>query len=331
MERIKNVMQRLQELYYGRHQKSAIDIDLMLDYTRVMYADLLEWRTQFKDPPTTERAEPNTGVVTAEEQRNIPPAVEQPAGKPDTGKEPESQAASGAETEQAAGDDKDATEETVSEEPNNGAADTDLAADKAAPQQAAAPSDKSYQPIQRDEPAPRPVAGQPEEPELTRTAPEKESIETLQQDAAGISFEPPAAAEVRTEVKDELIVEEPATHPGIEEMPAPAPAEIPLPEVKPAAAPGRNATAGDLFSSPRPPRDIRSAIGINDKYLFLNELFSNHKTNYEETLDKLNHFSSLQQAEDWIGTRVAEAQKWDKGDPTVESFYGVLQKHFSER
>jgi hypothetical protein len=49
MERIKNVMQRLQELYFSKHQKTAIDIDLMLDYTRVMYADLLEWRKQFKD------------------------------------------------------------------------------------------------------------------------------------------------------------------------------------------------------------------------------------------------------------------------------------------
>ena len=49
MERIENVLRRIQEVYYSRHEKTGIDIDLMLDYTRVMYADLLEWRKRFKD------------------------------------------------------------------------------------------------------------------------------------------------------------------------------------------------------------------------------------------------------------------------------------------
>ena len=78
-------------------------------------------------------------------------------------------------------------------------------------------------------------------------------------------------------------------------------------------------------------KDIRSSIGINDKYLFLNELFNNHKSNYEETLDKLNHFSNIDQAKDWILTKVAPVQKWDKDDATVQGFYAILAKHFSDR
>src|ERR1700748_1777761 len=50
MERIKTFIQKLQEIYYSKHPKSAIDIDLMLDYTRIMYVDLLEWRKDFTDP-----------------------------------------------------------------------------------------------------------------------------------------------------------------------------------------------------------------------------------------------------------------------------------------
>ena len=50
MERIKTFVQKIQEIYYSKHPKSAIDIDLMMDYTRVMYIDLLEWRKEFTEP-----------------------------------------------------------------------------------------------------------------------------------------------------------------------------------------------------------------------------------------------------------------------------------------
>ncbi|MCD6063543.1 MAG: hypothetical protein K0R82_1454 [Flavipsychrobacter sp.] len=47
MQRIHTLLQKLSDLSKSDSEKiSVIDIDLMLDYTRVMYADLLEWKSR---------------------------------------------------------------------------------------------------------------------------------------------------------------------------------------------------------------------------------------------------------------------------------------------
>lgn len=307
MERVKNVLQRLQELYYSKHQKSAIDVDLMLDYTRVMYADLLEWRRTFKDEsPVAEEAEANTPQTSAAEHA-APPAAEA-----------EQSAAAAQEPEASAPKEQEPATEAATEAP----ATEDTEAEK--------PQDKAYQPMERDEPGAHPEPEAATAP-VVKTEPEKEHLSNLQKDASGISFEPPSAPDVKNEIKEELLIEEPAVNPAVEEIPAPSPAEIPLPEPLPAGTATVQTPQANLFSAAKMPRDIRNAIGINDKYLFLNELFNNHKSDYEETLDQLNHFSTIEQAEDWIRTKVAAARKWDKEDATVTSFYAILKKHFSER
>lgn len=316
MERVKNVMQRLHDLYFARHQKSAIDVDLMLDYTRVMYADLLEWRKTFGEaPPTTEKADVNTEVTTSETPGTA--KQEAQAGKP---------AAEPATAPAAAAPQLEATKVSAAPEAQP---EPEPAAQTTQSPPADKPQDKVYQPMVRDEPAPKP-APEAETAPIIQTAPEKEPMNALQQEASGISFEPPSPPDVRNEVNEELLVEEPAVNPVVEEKPAPPPAEIPLPEPAQAAKPAATKPQGHLFHAEKAPRDIRSLIGINDKYLFLNELFSNHKSNYEETLDQLNLLSNAQQAEDWISTKVAQARKWDKEDATVESFYSVIRRHFSE-
>ncbi len=298
MERVKNILQKLQEVYYSKHPKSAIDIDLMLDYTRVMYADLLEWRHRFKEEPlTSESAEPNKHVVISEKEQEPAPVT--------------------------------APEETVVAKPEERApqpATEDAVAVKEP--EATVPADKTYQPVQHDDPQPK--EPEPDQAPVVEAEPEKEYIEALQQDISGISFEPPSAPESRSELKEELLIEEPAVQQAVAEIPVPPAAAIPLPDmtVKPVSKP---VEAANLFSAVKAPRDIRSAIGINDKYLFLNELFNNHKSNYEEALDKLNHFSTAEQAEDWIRTKIAPVHKWDQDDATVASFYTLVKRHFSER
>ena len=47
MQRISTLIQKLSELAEQEKKLGLIDIDLMLDYTRVMYADLLEVRKNY--------------------------------------------------------------------------------------------------------------------------------------------------------------------------------------------------------------------------------------------------------------------------------------------
>ena len=45
MQRISTLLQKINELA-SKDEANVIDIDLMMDYTRVVYADLLEWRSR---------------------------------------------------------------------------------------------------------------------------------------------------------------------------------------------------------------------------------------------------------------------------------------------
>ena len=46
MQRMNTLVQKLSELAEKGEKNTIIDVDLMLDYTRVIYADLLEYRSR---------------------------------------------------------------------------------------------------------------------------------------------------------------------------------------------------------------------------------------------------------------------------------------------
>ena len=46
MQRISNLLQKLTELSGKTGEPEIIDLDLMMDYTKVIYADLLEMRSR---------------------------------------------------------------------------------------------------------------------------------------------------------------------------------------------------------------------------------------------------------------------------------------------
>jgi hypothetical protein len=46
MQRIGTLLKKIHELYSLNDKATALEIDLMMDYTRVMYADMLEWRNR---------------------------------------------------------------------------------------------------------------------------------------------------------------------------------------------------------------------------------------------------------------------------------------------
>lgn len=74
--------------------------------------------------------------------------------------------------------------------------------------------------------------------------------------------------------------------------------------------------------------DVRTHIGINDKYLYLSELFNNDKSAYDDAIKRLNTFTSLQDATKWMDKELAAKYNWDKESETVQSFYGLLSNCF---
>lgn len=194
MQRINTIVQKIADLT-KRDEKTVIDIDLMLDYTRVLYADLLEWRSKI-----------------AFNNSLVPP-----------------------------------TEKTIP--------------------------------------------------------------------AAAVKKEEPVAASVQPVA--------PASLPPVHEQKAATPASTPLPNEYVTS----HATA-EKITPPVADRDIRHFIGINDKYLFISELFGNNKDTYEEALQYINTCVALQQARLWIDSQIYK-QYWNDDSEAVQSFYGMLELFFS--
>lgn len=77
--------------------------------------------------------------------------------------------------------------------------------------------------------------------------------------------------------------------------------------------------------SARPIDDIASAIGINDKFYFIRELFSGDSLAYQDTIKRLNSASSLGEA-----MRILDESTVMGSDPAAQSaFVDVVRRKFN--
>jgi hypothetical protein len=85
---------------------------------------------------------------------------------------------------------------------------------------------------------------------------------------------------------------------------------------------------GDTLTE-TPVRDLRKAIGVNDRYLFINELFRGDEIAYERSIKTINSFSIFAEAEYWIQRELKVKNGWDAGNEMVAQFYQLVKRRFS--
>ncbi len=78
-----------------------------------------------------------------------------------------------------------------------------------------------------------------------------------------------------------------------------------------------------------PVRDLRKAIGVNDRYLFINELFRGDEVAYERSIKTINSFSIFAEAEYWIQRELKVKNGWDPNNEMVTQFYQLVKRRFS--
>lgn len=78
-----------------------------------------------------------------------------------------------------------------------------------------------------------------------------------------------------------------------------------------------------------PVKDLRAAIGINDKYQFIQELFRGDTDLYERSVKTINECNTLQEADYWIQREIKIIQGWQDDHHLVKHFYSLLRKRFS--
>jgi hypothetical protein len=78
-----------------------------------------------------------------------------------------------------------------------------------------------------------------------------------------------------------------------------------------------------------PIRDLKKAIGVNDRFLFINELFRGDEAVYERSIKTINSFSILPEAEYWIQRELKVKNGWNDNDTLVKQFYQLVTRRFS--
>jgi len=98
-------------------------------------------------------------------------------------------------------------------------------------------------------------------------------------------------------------------------------------------------TLGDTLSSTEKPavadrlqmsgiNDLREAIGINDKFLFINELFNGDLERYNKVINELNGFSGLSGAQTYL-TELQVQYQWAENGPAYQKLNVLLERKFA--
>ncbi len=83
------------------------------------------------------------------------------------------------------------------------------------------------------------------------------------------------------------------------------------------------------FLTDSPVRDLKKAIGINDRYVFISELFRGDETMYERSIKTINSFRIFPEAEYWIERELKVKLGWDDGKEITRHFYQLVKRRFS--
>ncbi len=77
-----------------------------------------------------------------------------------------------------------------------------------------------------------------------------------------------------------------------------------------------------------PIKDLKKAIGVNDRYLFINELFRGDEVMYERSIKTINGFSIYPEAEYWIKRELKLKIGWDDKNEVVKQFDQLIRRRF---
>lgn len=80
-----------------------------------------------------------------------------------------------------------------------------------------------------------------------------------------------------------------------------------------------------------PIKDLKKAISINDRAVYINELFKGDETAYERSIKTLNHFTIYPEAEYFIKRELKLRLQWDDSNPLVQQFDHLIKRRFSHR
>jgi hypothetical protein len=76
-------------------------------------------------------------------------------------------------------------------------------------------------------------------------------------------------------------------------------------------------------------KDLKKAISINERFLFISELFNGDDAMYDRSIKTINAFSIYPEAEYWIRRELKIKFAWDEKSDIVKQFNQLVKRRFS--
>jgi hypothetical protein len=189
-------------------------------------------------------------------------------------------------------------------------------------------------PTEEDEIGPEPFLIPQEEEEEPLVIAEEEPVAVVKE------VEPVAAPSEPIEALKDVKLDDSIISPPVEqERPLFRPEAVP---VKPAPQPEAAKPApslNDLLAKTNgksdepvkaPIADLKQAISLNEKLLFIKDLFNGYNLAYSEVIDIINKMSSFEAADSYLQNNYAAKNNWANKQATVDQFYELLNRRFSK-
>lgn len=132
-----------------------------------------------------------------------------------------------------------------------------------------------------------------------------------------VSFEKPASVVPAFEQHDTVLVAEKEVETIVEELTPSSLNDIFKPQ-----------TVAETLNA-KVSKTLSESIALNDKFIFVRELFGNQFSEYENGLKQLDTLNSFELAENYCKEKLWNKFNWSAKTPSVERFMAVLQKRFN--
>lgn len=76
-------------------------------------------------------------------------------------------------------------------------------------------------------------------------------------------------------------------------------------------------------------RDLKQAINLNDKLLYIKDLFNGYNLAYAEAIELINKMPDFKSADDFLKNNYAIKNNWAAKQGTVDKFYALLNQRFT--
>lgn len=80
----------------------------------------------------------------------------------------------------------------------------------------------------------------------------------------------------------------------------------------------------------KPINDLKTAVSLNDKLLFVRDLFNGYNLAYNEAIELLNRCKSFDEADRLLKANYVTKNNWAGKQLTADKFYGIVQRKFAQ-